>query len=75
MLRWAAVSDPDLISRYNYDEFIPAKFEPWMNFDSSPALGEPAPNYPLWDLEQEKTSLRRIFSKNVYTIVEFGSFT
>ena len=29
--------DPDLIARYNYDDFIPAKFEPWMNFDSSPS--------------------------------------
>ncbi len=68
-------NDPDLISRYNYDEFIPAKFEPWMNFDSSPALGEPAPDYPLWDLDQKETSLRKIISHNLYTIVEFGSFT
>lgn len=69
------MSDPDLISRYNYDEFIPAKFEPWMNFDSSPALGEPAPDFPLWDLEQKETSLQQIISQNLYTIVEFGSFT
>ncbi len=69
------MSDPDLISRYNYDEFTPAKFEPWMNFDSSPALGEPAPDYPLWDLDQNKTSLRQIIAQNLYTIVEFGSFT
>jgi hypothetical protein len=69
------VSDPDLIARYNYDEFIPAKFEPWMNFNSSPALGEPAPDFPLWDLEQKETSLRQFISQNLYTIVEFGSFT
>ena len=69
------MSDPDLISRYNYDEFIPAKFEPWMNFDSSPALGEPAPDFPLWDLEQKETSLQQIISHILYTIVEFGSFT
>lgn len=67
--------DRDLIARYNYDEFIPAKFEPWMNFDSSPKLGEPAPDFSLWDLEQKETSLREIISKNRYTIVEFGSFT
>lgn len=70
-----AVSDPDLIVRYNYDEFIPAKFEPWMNFNASPVLGELAPDYPLWDLEQKETSLRQIISQNPYTIVEFGSFT
>lgn len=69
------MSDLDLISRYNYDEFIPAKFEPWMNFDSSPALGIPAPDFPLWDLEQKETSLRQIISQNLYTVVEFGSFT
>jgi hypothetical protein len=69
------VSDLDLISRYNYDEFIPAKFEPWMNFDSSPALGIPAPDFSLWDLEQKETSLRQIISQNLYTVVEFGSFT
>jgi hypothetical protein len=67
--------DPDLIARYNYDEFVPEKFEPWMNFDHSPALGVPAPDYPLWDLEENRTSLRQIISQNLYTIVEFGSFT
>jgi hypothetical protein len=69
------VSDTDLITRYNYDEFIPAKFEPWMRFDSSPAVGEPGPDFPLWDVEQKETSLRQIISQNLYTIVEFGSFT
>ncbi len=69
------MSNPDLISRYNYDEFIPANFEPWMNFDSSPMLGESAPDFPLWDLEQKETTLRQIVSLNLYTIVEFGSFT
>ena len=69
------MSNPDLISRYNYDEFIPAKFEPWMNFDSSPMLGESAPDFSLWDLEQKETSLRQIVSLTLYTIVEFGSFT
>jgi hypothetical protein len=31
----------DLLNRYNYDEFIPEKFEPWMRFDESPFLGQP----------------------------------
>ncbi len=67
--------DSDLLARYNYDEFIPAKFEPWMNFENSPALGVPAPDYPLWDLEESQASLHQIISQNLYTIVEFGSFT
>lgn len=67
--------EPDLITRYNYDEFIPAKFEPWMNFENSPALGVPAPDYPLWDLEENQTTLRENISLKLYTIVEFGSFT
>jgi hypothetical protein len=69
------VSDPDLISRYNYDEFIPNKFGQWLNFPTSPALGEPAPDYPLWDLDQQATSLRQVIALYHYTIVEFGSFT
>jgi hypothetical protein len=69
------VPDLDLLRRYNYDEFIPAKFEPWMNFDSSPALGVPAPDFPLWDLGQKETSLQQTISQNIYTVVEFGSFT
>ena len=46
-----------------------------MNFDSSPALGIPALDFPLWDFEQNETSLRQIISRNLYTVVEFGSFT
>jgi hypothetical protein len=29
----------DLVTRYNYDSFTPEKFEPWMNFESSPKTG------------------------------------
>lgn len=65
----------DLVSRYNYDSFVPEKFEPWMNFDNSPALGRPAPDFPLWDLEEKETRLSAIWSAHLYTIVEFGSFT
>lgn len=67
--------DTDLFTRYNYDEFIPANFEPWMNFSSSPVLGAPAPDFPLWDIDKKETALRQILSQNLYTIVEFGSFT
>jgi len=31
--------DKDLLRRYNYDEFVPDKFMPWMRFDESPMLG------------------------------------
>ncbi len=65
----------NLLERYNYDEFIPAKFEPWMRFVKSPALGTPAPDFPLWNLEQQETSLSAVWKDNLYTVVEFGSFT
>lgn len=69
------MTEPDLIARYNYDEFIPAKFEPWMNFAASPPLGQPAPDFPLWQLDGSETRLSAIWSQYTYTIVEFGSFT
>ena len=68
-------NDNQLLSRYNYDEFIPSKFEPWLNFSNSPPLGFPAPDFPLWNLDGHRTSLSEIWSQNTYTIVEFGSFT
>lgn len=65
----------DLLSRYNYDEFVPAKFEPWMRFEASPPLGKPAPDFPLWHLNERETQLSAIWSQHAYTIIEFGSFT
>jgi hypothetical protein len=65
----------DLISRYNYDEFTPEKAVPWLNFENSPPLGQPAPDFPLWHLDGSQTSLKEIWSAHLYTIVEFGSFT
>ena len=65
----------DLLSRYNYDEFVPAKFEPWMRFDHSPALGKLAPDFALWSLDRTETRLSEVWSRYAYTIVEFGSFT
>jgi hypothetical protein len=64
-----------LLARYNYDEFVPAKFEPWMNFAASPPLGKGAPDFPLWHLDGAETRLGEIWSRHAYTIVEFGSFT
>ena len=65
----------DLLVRYNYDEFISSKFEPWLNFDASPELGLQAPDFSLWTLDGTETSLLQIVKENIYTVVEFGSFT
>jgi hypothetical protein len=69
------VSGDDPLSGYNYDAFVPEKFERWLNFDASPPLGRPAPDFPLWDLECNEITLSEVWSGHVYTIVEFGSFT
>jgi hypothetical protein len=65
----------DLLTRYNYDSFIPENFEPWMRFDEAPRAGTEAPDFPLWTLDETKTSLSSVLSENLFTIVEFGSFT
>jgi hypothetical protein len=69
------MTDEELTARYNYDEFIPTKFEPWLNFEASPPLGTPAPDFPLWHLDGTPTRLSQVWSANAYTMVEFGSFT
>ena len=69
------MTDSNLLAEYNYDEFIPAKFERWLNFQASPPLGEPAPDLPLWDLAENATRLSAIWSRHLYTVIEFGSFT
>lgn len=63
------------IDLYNYDEFIPEKFERWMRFDESPELGKKIEHFDLWDLDENLTSLDVILSQSLYTVVEFGSFT
>ena len=65
----------DLLTRYNYDSFIPEKFETWMNFESSPKTGTMAHDLALWNLDETETRLSGIWSQYDYTIVEFGSFT
>lgn len=67
--------DTDLLTRYNYDEFVVEKVIPWLKFDASPPLGEPAPDFPLWHLNGGETRLSHVWSAHLYTIVEFGSFT
>ena len=60
---------------YNYDEFTPEKVLPLLNFEKSPSVGQPAPNFPLWRLNGELVKLSDIWPAHTYTIVEFGSFT
>ncbi len=69
------VNEPDLLSSYNYDVFVPENFERWLNFDASPPLGRSAPDFPLWRLDGGETRLSKIWSSHAYTVVEFGSFT
>ncbi|RMH17374.1 MAG: hypothetical protein D6696_15880 [Acidobacteria bacterium] len=68
--------DPELLTRYNYDEFVPEKFEPWMRFEESPPLGRRAPSFPLWRLDGgERVELRQLWRAYRYLVLEFGSFT
>ncbi len=69
------MDEPGLLSDYNYDAFVPEKFERWLNFEESPPLGRKAPNFPLWRLDGTKISLSELWSRHTYTVVEFGSFT
>ncbi len=46
--------DNDLVSRYNYDSFVPEKFGPWMRFGESPVLGKRSPDFPLWQLDGDE---------------------
>jgi hypothetical protein len=69
------MTDPMLLSLYNYDEFVLVKFERWLNFGNSPPLGQTAPDFPLWHLDGRETRLSEIWSQHDYTVVEFGSFT
>ncbi len=65
-----------LLERYNYPDFTPQYFQPWMRFDQSPPLSETRPNSPLWHAEDgHGYPLDQLWSKARYTIVEFGSFT
>ncbi len=69
------MNESDLMARYNYDAFVPEKFGPWLNFDASPPLGRPAPDFPLWRLDGSEMRLSDVWSAHAYSVVEFGSFT
>lgn len=63
------------MDNYNYAVFSAETALPLLRFDKSPPIGEPAPNFPLWELDGNQTSLKEIWASNIYTVVEFGSFT
>ena len=65
----------DLIPRYNYADFTRENVLHMLRFDESPAVGQRAPDFPLWRLDGSETSLSEIWSSHAYTVVEFGSFT
>ena len=65
----------DLLAAYNYDIFIDEKFDRWSNFEASPPLGQPAPDFPLTTLDEETVQLSAIWRQTPYTVVEFGSLT
>lgn len=67
--------DKDLLESYNYDHFVLEKFEPWMRFSESPQLGQLAPDFPLYHIDGGEIKLSQIWSTNLLTIIEFGSFT
>jgi hypothetical protein len=69
------MTNSDITTAYNYDEFTPEKVLPWLSFESSPPLGRPAPDFPLWHLDGSPTTLSEIWGQNQLTVVEFGSFT
>ena len=60
---------------YNYTRFIEEQFEPWLNFEASPKLGHPAPDFTLTTLEGEQAALSSIWRQHRYTLIEFGSIT
>ena len=69
-------SDDMTLAQYNYPHFVPESFEPLMRFDDSPAVGSKAPSFPLWRLEDRvEVQLSAVLKENLYTVVEFGSFT
>jgi len=61
---------------YNYDTFVREHFRPQARFDVSPVLGRPAPDFPLWRLDdRSETSLKQAWQGSSYVVVEFGSYT
>ncbi len=65
----------DLLEKYNYAEFVPASFGPWLRFHESPPVGSEIQNFDLWQMDKTRTSLSDVLARHRYTVIEFGSFT
>jgi hypothetical protein len=66
--------EQDRIAYYNYSVFGRQAFE-MLRWENSPAIGKPAPDFPVWDIDGNETTLSAIWSQHTYTVIEFGSFT
>jgi hypothetical protein len=69
------MTDSSIVDLYNYDEFVPEKYERWMNFEASPPLGRRSLDFSLWHLDGALTTLSEVLNRSLLTVVEFGSFT
>ena len=65
----------ELLNQYNYPVFAREYFEQWMKWEESPEIGSTAPDFPLWTIDMEETSLSTTWKQYKYLVVEFGSFT
>ena len=68
------MADQDRISYYNYSVFGRQAFE-MLDWENSPAIGRPAPDFPVWDIDGNETCLSDIWLQHAYTVIEVGSFT
>ena len=66
---------------YNYPDFDDNALGHVIKWQGNqPELGKPAPDFPLWKLEEDgktltETTLKAVLKENPLTIVEFGSFS
>jgi hypothetical protein len=70
-----AMTKTEPVQPYNYAVFSEENVYPLMHFENSPRLGVPAPDFPLWDLDEQETTLSSLRKSHLFTVVEFGSFT
>ena len=63
------------VDLYNYRSFTRVTVIPMLRFETSPALGQAAPDLPLWQLDGTATSLAEWWQRHDYTVIEFGSLT
>jgi hypothetical protein len=70
-----ALATNDIVTWYNYAEFTRERISEMLRWGESPRVGKEAPDFPLWHLDGTETRLSAFWSRHLYTVVEFGSFT